>query len=370
MRRLIISKTKPWATLFNSTIIKTEELYQLGTLNLITQISKITNPFWIDVLKSYVIFNNRNKPNSISDILSQPIWLNPHISNTILFIKNWYQNGLIYISDFFDINGNLLDLPKIREIYGVNNIDFITMFRIKLGIKSLIKSTSPHNNNASNIITRPYIPFNVKHIIKDRKGIKTIYKILTSINNEVSTYPRWNFDLEEIINVESWQKIYITCFRPFRDNYLIWLQYRVLTRTLGVRDLLYKMRLSPTNICAFCNNNIETILHLFCLCEIVSDFWKDVFIWINRKLGTRIIIDNKLIIFGYLKIDKFYYILNTILLLAKSLIFSCSRKLIPPNILYFHHKLHLYLEDLRSVAIKNGNLQTFTVNFGLLFSNP
>jgi hypothetical protein len=50
-------------------------------------------------------------------------------------------------------------------------------------------------------------------------------------------------------------------------------QYKFLHRTILTNTFLYKCRLVETELCAFCGETRETILHLFCDCNIVKNIW-------------------------------------------------------------------------------------------------
>ena len=126
------------------------------------------------------------------------------------------------------------------------------------------------------------------------------------------------------------------------------------------------MKIANSPICTFCNNERETIIHLFCNCNIVENLWNEISTWMNRKLNCEIKLDNKLIILGYLNMDKLYYSINTIILVAKSYIFKCSRRDITPNMIQFHNRLLVVLREQESIAIKNGNLQMFNKKLGML----
>ena len=58
-----------------------------------------------------------------------------------------------------------------------------------------------------------------------------------------------------------WQKCYLICFKTIQDNYLIWLQYRILNQILGIRNLKFKMGMTQDNVCKLCNENEEKYIY-------------------------------------------------------------------------------------------------------------
>jgi hypothetical protein len=57
------------------------------------------------------------------------------------------------------------------------------------------------------------------------------------------------------------------------DNTLKVFQYKLLHRTIPANTFVYKCRIVETELCAFCGETRETILHLFCDCSIVNNSW-------------------------------------------------------------------------------------------------
>ncbi len=66
------------------------------------------------------------------------------------------------------------------------------------------------------------------------------------------------------MSLETWQgyfkNMYSTAFST-KDQFL---QYRVMHRTLVTRERLYEWKMSESKLCTFCDEEIETIEHLFC----------------------------------------------------------------------------------------------------------
>ena len=363
---MISAKDQPWVILFETTISKTTDLIELGA-NYIDQLTEKTdNYFWINVLHSWKEFNVMNKQKILNEALSQPLWLNPSISENNLFLKNWYQKGIKVIADLFDEKGVRYNINQLIEKYDINNIDYLTLHRIKTLTISYLKriTLANHPDPTDYEFNRPYIPFHASKLIKDKTGIKTIYNTLNSDNISVSTVTKWENDLNIVIEIVTWERAYKTCFGIIKDNYLIWLQYKMSTRILGTKDLLVKMKLSNSAACNFCNT--ETLLHLFCQCNIIKKFWINITQWTNRKLNINIILDDMTIILGYLTFNKMYYAINTIILLAKSYIFFCSRKKINPNIIQFLNRLEKSILEQKAIATKNSNLLTYHQRLGQL----
>ena len=90
------------------------------------------------------------------------------------------------------------------------------------------------------------------------------------------------------------------CFITVKNNYLALHCYKILTRTLGCNYMIHKIKISNTPLCRICNLETETLFHLFCKCQAVTNLWQDLNVWIQNKINQNIDLDSKTIILGYL----------------------------------------------------------------------
>ena len=147
--------------------------------------------------------------------------------------------------------------------------------------------------------------------------------------------------------------IYKICFKTLQDNYLVWLQYKILNRILGVKKLLYGMRISQDDNCRLCNDEKETIIHLFCRCPIVQSLWENLSNWILNKLEIRIDIDNPTQILGCFQMNFNHIPLNSLILVTKSYIFWCAKKSRNPDIFGLQKRIKQMYYEQKAIASKN-----------------
>ena len=155
--------------------------------------------------------------------------------------------------------------------------------------------------------------------------------------NAVNTNPKWENDLKIEIDNDIWHRIYKNCFFTIKDNYINWLQYKVINRILGTKQYQFKVGITTDQNCSLCNSNPETILHMFCQCPKTIELWRNVTSWIKNKLSLNInmintTLNNETIILGYLVQGDDYTPFNTILLVSKSYIFWSFRHSKPLDI--------------------------------------
>ena len=78
--------------------------------------------------------------------------------------------------------------------------------------------------------------------------------------------------------------IYILSFYCTRETKLLTFQFKLLHRRIATQNNLYKIGISLTNACTFCEQNTETLIHLFYEFGFVQIFWQDVQYWLIQHL--------------------------------------------------------------------------------------
>ena len=109
--------------------------------------------------------------------------------------------------------------------------------------------------------------------------IQRIYKPPTSQKKFSDT-----FAIEE----ENWKYIYKLPFMCCQEIKLQMFQYKMNLNVLMTKSRLFKMNLVNDDLCSLCNNNVETVKHLFYDCNKVKSFG------LNFVSGGKIFVVNKL----------------------------------------------------------------------------
>ena len=118
IRRLIV-KDGQWQHLIKDKI-NIKHISNLGLKYSESLVSEIRNPFWKDVIKSYVIILkstvNRTDHSIQSNILNVPVYFNKNITlgNNDIFFKKYYDNGLFLINDFIKNNGKMYTCEELN----------------------------------------------------------------------------------------------------------------------------------------------------------------------------------------------------------------------------------------------------------------
>lgn len=56
-----------------------------------------------------------------------------------------------------------------------------------------------------------------------------------------------------------------------KDIQLRWLQYRIIYRIFATNSQLFKLKIVKTELCAFCNTDVENLTHFLLECIYVDE---------------------------------------------------------------------------------------------------
>ena len=138
-------------------------------------------------------------------------------------------------------------------------------------------------------------------ILKQEKVCKKVYPFIKKPFTEHPSkcIEKWRGIFPNIIF--NWQLIFSVAFKITSYIKLQIFHYTFLHHILYTNDKLFRLKYVDSPMCTFCNTTEETILHLFCECKEVKNFWINIMIysWISRKLKTTIMLTSFDICFGY-----------------------------------------------------------------------
>ena len=113
----------------------------------------------------------------------------------------------------------------------------------------------------------------------------------------------------------------------------------ITNRNLNLWDQKLEPDLRRSDKCQFCNLATEYIEHLFYECQVVKQFWTQIFQWISTKTNLNINFTAAEILLGGAPQDL--QIFNLIFLLAKKYIYDHNDEVIRLNLIVPHFTPHL-----------------------------
>ena len=147
----------------------------------------------------------------------------------------------------------------------------------------------PSNNwvQQNKVKTQPppkgnYEPF-IDVFLSVTKTNRMVYqKCISSKQTSPSkTQNKWLTDCQiTCFNSITWKKVYKL---PTKILKLIIFQFKLLHRRLATNDFLNKIGIRPDDLCTFCTDERESLIHLFWSCRETNVFWKSFQDWLIQN---------------------------------------------------------------------------------------
>lgn len=316
----------PWKNLFMDKYLKygADKIWMLPPQTL-KFLSRKFNSFWHDILQNWSLLRNELE-DTPEDVLKQPIWFNENLktANKTVFYKNWVEAGVFYINDLLDENNELMSLAKFTETYNIQ-----TTF---LHYLSLIHMIPRHwKDKISQTQKLEFITDECLDFVKNnRKNCQFFYRKFLSLQQDIQSkqQTKWSEQLQ-IREIDTWNYFYSLPFSYTKNNKIISFQYKILHRILATNSFLFKCRLKETELCSFCQETKETIVHLFWDCMIIKNLWIDLTKLLEESCDVIIPSSVQDIILGSNQIDL---PTNYFIVLIKHYIYSCWCRNEIPNV--------------------------------------
>lgn len=317
LRRLIIHPNScTWSTLSNIDITK---VFTTGDNYATLSVNDINNPFWIDILQSWRFFCKSVKVESLEHILYSPIWLNSSLNQGhTLFIKQWYDKGIRNVIDLLNENGRFYEFEEFKQVYNIGGTFLDFQFVLRKIPNSWKNEININRARCEAIKYDCQCNIYIKYLIKDKKGSRTLYDVM--IGNKESTQPpnKWVNELGNI-SIEDWQS-YNLGLKDIKEIKLRDFQFKINNRILVTKSFLFKINIIDNDKCSYCQQETETLLHLFFDCTKVKQFWNSLTVWLQTHANIQLQFDIRNVIFSkqgahllvnYIWVAAKYYIYRT-----------------------------------------------------------
>ena len=223
--------------------------------------------------------------------------------------------------DFLLVTESLMCNVKSANISTGYKTDH-SLIEIKIALHSNMRGPGFWKLNTSLLTEIDYVN-QIRTVIKDTEE---------EYKNDRSAQTKWiadcTLETQEIID---WKTVYRIPFLCTKITKIIVLQFKLLHRRLATNSFLTKINLKDNEQCTFCQNDKETLIHLFWTCEISTLFWEGFKQWaINRgELSNNTNLSPYLVL--GLKPNKNKSI-NFYFLIARYFIWICKMRSLSPKI--------------------------------------
>ena len=231
-----------------------------------------------------------------------------------MLIKRAYQEGLMYLKQLVDLEGNFLEAHILVHMFG------LTLIQVNSLISAIPKAWKMELKKESSLVMESEAT-NYETVLSKHKIVSFIYSQLNESQGPLrQQWYRWNvinpidFDqfCEAIANIKK-----VTNNAKLRS-----FQYRLLNSTIILNKELFRWNVKKTNKCTFCLSQVETINHFFYECEHVVELWnqvKGICTEIDSKAECRITKD--MILYNAVNDDP-AHLFNFLILIGKQYMYA------------------------------------------------
>ena len=311
-----------------------------------------SNLFWKEVLLAFSDLVEL----LVNDVARQPLWNNIRIkiNGEVVCFTSWNLRGIRFVNDILQTDGSFLSYFEFQRKYGIQT-NFLQYYGLCNAIRSGFEIRT---HDLIHTATDPIIPEALHLVVKRQYGCSHIYQSLLTCKSvkECRALTKWKsvFDFQH----ENWGLYCLIPFQSTMDVSLRWFQVKILNRILYMKDALLRFGVVANKKCTFCNNNDETLLHVFCSCNCSNEIWLKFEYWIFRYTGKRITLTNQNKLFGFCGSSNIA--LNCILIVIRREIFLAKLRNQLPDFdvilsavkRYYEMEKYIYQTNLRENKLK------------------
>ena len=263
--------------------------------------------------------------------------------------------------DLIDENGLIYEFQELKQRYDIPGtyLNYIRLInKIPRGWRDMINEDSRKNASLRyNVQVNCY----VFYLLRKRRGCRDIYDKIVPVN-EIIIPNKWITEIGDI-SVDEWKK-FNKNLNYIKEVKLRDFQYKINNRILVTNTFLYKIKKKENNLCSYCNQEAESIMHLFFHCGKAEEFWKKLKIWLERKANINLQIDLKNILFS----SSAQVIVSYLITVAKYYIYKSKFNTKNISIKGFENFLKLKFSNEMYIAKLNKTYDKFLGKWSSLYN--
>ena len=132
--------------------------------------------------------------------------------------------------------------------------------------------------------------------------------------------PEWSYEPQFLAVEIGFVCAFTACYSSTISSKLRVFQFRFIHRNIVTNKNLFDWKMKDTNLCTFCNEEIETQFHLFWECTFSTLIWDRLFNWMNQITQTNIDFTPMQIMLGIEDLNNFSAY-NTIFIITKQFLY-------------------------------------------------
>ena len=252
------------------------------------------------------------------------MWLNKLVKyqNKPIFIEEIYNVGIYDFQQLITSYGQLNSYHELANEFEMraNNNVFIKYIKLIAAIPTKCIQNLCLTSNFD------CFKYNVTPIVFSLTTCKKAYCLLIEKTKILPRKQknRWIEKLQITPDSLNWKNIYENNYYVTNKTKLRSFQIRLNLRSIVTQLQLHGFEFVDDNLSKFCGKDPETLMHLFCDCEIVVSFWNNLSEFISSRLRTNIVFRKQHMLFGFDHKSIIFCFLNELLIFAKFLTYICK----------------------------------------------
>jgi len=272
-------------------------------------------------------------------------------------LYSWYSKGIKLVKDLFDNDGNPLSFKELIDKFSLENYNFMDYFYLIYSIPAKWKMMIKDVNRSATVDSQYDL---VDFVCKSKKVCKAVQQMCIK---KIFIPPVVEGKRSMLLNNAdlNWVEIFTMPLKTTLSIKLRYFQFQFVYRFLPVNKYLNDINIIDSNLCTFCNNEPETMFHLFRNCRVSHKFWQD---FQTLTLNNEFNIDYSNICFG--SFDPNYKCYNFAILHAKYYLYCCRCNKKMPNIHHFTNVLKLSCAAEKEIALAKDKLDLWNNKWNVL----
>ena len=318
--------------------------------------------FYVDTLRAWSEIKGEYIPENHLQIRDEILWNNKNIAiaGKSIYYKDWHAVGIKKIKDLLNDENKFTSYQNLSQKVGkrfpftkllglINAIP--DSWKQKLKTQSRFNNDNDQHNNKASLTTKGITCKKSCSIFVKRKFKEPL------ANNRLR-----RLGVNELHKIN---EIHSLSFKMTKETKLSIFQFKIIHNILPHRVLLYKMKITNSDLCLYCGSQ-EALQHLLVSCPLLRTFWSDVLTWWNSSSTRNILFDELKILYGYNSGDPRCLLLNYYILIAKFHIFKYKIDSKSPTFPAFMALLKEKLLVYKAAAVANKTLQKFQTRWTTL----
>ena len=359
LKKFLEDYPSPWKTIFNKLLSPIGGCFVLHCNFDVSKLKIQLPAYYKECLDAWSDLNGK-KPSSSQEVLNEIIWNNKFlcVEKRSVYRKDLIDLGFLRIGDLISV-GSSFSLDFLTPLISPEQRFFL--MSIINSIPAEWRTLAKTSINVS-LLSAP-IPSTLT--IKTDNGnftaisdvsSKQIYQLFIE-KKQIPPTAKQKLQDKYSDTAVDWEKVYSLAFNVTLESKLREFQYKILNCIVYTNEKLFRFGLTDSPCCTFCQEDIESIEHLFFSCKVTSDFWKHVLSWL-RGNGIQInTLKETDLIFGKFDNTEDFILINHMLLLGKFYLYSSRcQKIGLPNLSAFIARTKRIYNIEHHIARENNKL--------------